>query len=151
VPRPRARGRSVRPPSGFSLSRTVLAPQAPYGSYTTWRSLTDTAKSHCLLLSLRRRGVGWTRTVPSDENPDIRIYRPAASAGDLLCRVPSREQEPSGSFTPDIALSVVVSEEDCFGEGPEVFGLATEIRGRVWKLLVELDWIAGPVQPTQEA
>jgi hypothetical protein len=96
-------------------------------------------------------GVGWTRTVPSDENPDIRIYRPAASAGDLLCRVPSREQEPSGNFTPDIALSVVVGEGDPFGERPEVFGLATEIRGRVWKMLVELDRIADQFNEPREA
>jgi len=87
-------------------------------------------------------GVGWTGTVPSDENPDIRIHRPAVSAGELLCRVPSREQEPFRNFTPDIALSVVVGEGDRLEMRPEVFGLATEIRGRVWRALIELDRIA---------
>jgi hypothetical protein len=96
------------------------------------------------LLALRVRTdlVGWTRTVPSDEDPDIRIYRPAVSAGELLARVPSREQEPSGVFTPEFELSVVVGEGDRFVEPPEVFGLATEIRGRVRTVLLELDRIA---------
>jgi hypothetical protein len=86
--------------------------------------------------------VGWTRTEPSDENPDIRIYRPAVSAGELLVRVPSREQEPSGSFTPEFGVSVVVGEWDRLAERSDVFGLATEIRSRVWKVLSEIDRIA---------
>jgi hypothetical protein len=96
------------------------------------------------LLALRVRTdlVGWTRTVPSDDDPDIRIYRPAVSAGELLVRVPSREQEPSGSFIPEFELSVVVGEGDRLEERPEVFGLATEIRGQLWKVLSEIDRIA---------
>ena len=86
--------------------------------------------------------VGWTRTVPSDENPDIQIYRPAVSAGELLARVPSREQEPFGTFTPEFELSVVVGEGDRFAERQEVFGLATEIRIRVRTVLLELDRVA---------
>jgi GNAT superfamily N-acetyltransferase len=96
-------------------------------------------------------GVGWSGTVPSDENPDIRIYQPAVSAGELLCRVPSREQEPFRNFTPDIALSVVVGEGDRLAVRPDAFGLATEIRGRVWRVLLELDRIADELTEIREA
>lgn len=88
------------------------------------------------------KGVGWAGTVASEESPDIRIYRPAVSAGELLCRVPSRQQEPFRNFTPDIDVSVVVGEGDRLSERQEVFGLTTEIRGRVRTVLLELDRIA---------
>jgi hypothetical protein len=113
-----------------------------------WRmhemAIIDRHREITLLASVvATEGVGWTRTGPLEEDPDIRIYRPAVSAGELLCRVPSRVQEPSGRFTPDIGLSVVVGEGDRLSDGPEVFGLATEIRGRVWAALYELDRVAG--------
>jgi hypothetical protein len=65
------------------------------------------------------------------------------SAGELLARVPSREQEPFGTFTPEFELSVVVGEGDRFAERQEVFSLATEIRIRVRTVLLELDRVAG--------
>jgi hypothetical protein len=86
--------------------------------------------------------VGWTGTVMSDDWPDVRLYGPAVAVGELLVRVPSRVEEPNRVFTPSFELSVVIGEGDRFAVRPEVFGLATEIRGRVREALVELDRVA---------
>jgi hypothetical protein len=88
--------------------------------------------------------VGWTRTDPSDDDPDIRFYVPAVAAGELLLRLPSPEQEPTARFDPNFELTVVIGEGDRRDVRPEVWGLATEIRGRVWTVLGQLERAAGP-------
>jgi hypothetical protein len=99
-------------------------------------AIVDRHREITLLASVvATEGVGWAGTEGNLGFPDIRIYPPGVAPGDLLCRFPSRAQEPSRRFEPDIALSVVVGEGDRLADQPDVFGLATEIRIRVREAL----------------
>jgi len=111
---------------------------------------TDRHRTITLLTAVvEAESVGWTRTEPSDEYPDIHLYRPAVAAGELLVRLPSPEQEPSARFTPDFQARVVIGEGDRSTERPDVIGLATEIRGRVWLARNAIDPAAGSASQGQ--
>jgi hypothetical protein len=65
-------------------------------------------------------GVGWKRTVPREEAPDMTFYRPAVKAGEVVLRLPSVAVEPDATFEPRFQGRVVIGEADRLADMPNV-------------------------------